>query len=88
MTTSVAPFEPERADEIRDNPPKGAGRKQFDEDGIGLCHSPVMEIDEEKSTQGSDYRLLMDTMDHDNLNKRMYLKEYKLPSGLSMEMPE
>lgn len=52
--------------------------------------TPVMEIDENKSMQEQEEEEDSDTFDSkdlDSLRKRRYLKEYKLPSGLSLELP-
>jgi hypothetical protein len=59
--------------------------------GNGAFAEPVMEIDEdeEKSSQhGEDeHDPFPGSKDFDKLRKRRYLKEYQLPSGLSVELP-
>lgn len=43
-----------------------------------------MEIDENDDDESQDNK---DSFDVDALRKRRYLKEYSLPSGLSVELP-
>lgn len=81
MGATVAPYVPP-PDEVRDSPPSPTKSKKtvyFQ----GYPQQPMMEMAEEKSFQGS-----VMTDHSERLSKRSYLREYKLPSGLSVEMPE
>ena len=77
MGASVAPYVP--PDDIRDPPSPSINRTTINLQGY---KGPVMEMAEEKSTHGSV------VSDSDDMKKRLYLRDYKLPSGLSVELPE
>ncbi|CAB9501495.1 expressed unknown protein [Seminavis robusta] len=83
MGSSVAPYVP-TSDEIRDSPPSSDSHKKSRQHHLhDDFPEPVMEIDEEKSTTTTS------SADPDReLKRRIYLKDHKLPSGLSVEMPE
>lgn len=75
MGASVAPYvPPDEAQEIRDSPPSPVNNTTT------INFQGYMEMAEEKS-------LILDESAQDD-KKRLFLREHKLPSGLSVEMPE